>query len=160
MKIVDLGMMRNRWIRLCLACLGMILGLTACNYEDGPVLSLRSKARRMDFFRPLTYYENNGIDSTAALNQRFEDSIPSFEGRFYFDWEPDVEIQAIYNGEDVLDATDIGSWEIDGYDDFERIGVYRIPGQTWPPYWWTITRLTHRKLWLEGPGGRLLRFEE
>jgi hypothetical protein len=99
----------------------------------------------MAFFRPLTYYENNGIDSTAALSQRYE---------------PGAEIQGIYSTDDFRTSTRIGSWEIDGYDDFERIGVYRIPGQTWPPYWWTITRLTNRKLWLEGPGGRLLRFEE
>jgi hypothetical protein len=159
MKIVYLGMMRNRWIRLCLAGLGMILGLTACNYEDGPILSLRGKGARMRFMRPLTYYENNGIDSTDALNRRFEDSIPEFLGMFRFEWEPNQEIQLIHSAEE-WGSSVIGSWEIDGYDDFERIGVYRIPGQTWPPYWWTITRLTHRKLWLEGPGGRLLRFED
>jgi hypothetical protein len=149
--------MRIGCLMLGFACL---IALGGCNYEDGPVLSLRSKGRRMDFYRPMTYYENNGIDSTAVLNQRFEDSIPNFEGRFYFDWEPEFEIQGIYSSENYRTSTRIGSWEIDGFDDFERIGVYRIPGQTWPPYWWTITRLTHRKLWLEGPGGRMLRFEE
>jgi hypothetical protein len=159
MRIVYLGMMRNRWIRLCLACLGMILGLTACNYEDGPVLSLRGKGDRMTFFRPLTYYENNGIDSTSALNQRFRDSIPGFTDRFYFLYEVYAEIQGIFFEERSNQASTVGSWEIDGYDDFERISVF-IRNATWPPYWWTITRLTHRKLWLEGPGGRLLRFEE
>jgi hypothetical protein len=149
--------MRYRLLILGFACL---MALGGCNYEDGPVLSLRSKGARMTFFRPMTYYENNGIDSTAALNQRFEDSIPSFEGRFRFYFQPEVEIQGIRSSDEYSTSTRIGSWEIDGYDDFERIGVYRIPGQTWPPYWWTITRLTHRKLWLEGPGGRLLRFEE
>jgi hypothetical protein len=114
----------------------------------------------MTFFRPMSYYENNGIDSTAALNQRFEDSIPGFEGRFFFDWEPERETQVIYLSEDFSASTRIGAWEIDGYDDFERIGIYPLPGGTFPVYWWTITRLTHRKLWLEGPGGRLLRFEE
>jgi hypothetical protein len=152
--------MRNCYLRLCFAASAMILGLTACNYEDGPVISLRSRGGRMAFFRPLTYYENNGIDSTAALSQRFVDSIPGFIGAFRFEYEPGAEIQGIYSTDDFRTSTRIGSWEIDGYDDFERIGVYRIPGQTWPPYWWTITRLTHRKLWLEGPGGRLLRFEE
>jgi hypothetical protein len=153
--------MRNCYLRLCFAGLGMILGLTGCNYKDGPVLSLRSRGDRMDFTRPMTYYENNGIDSTAALNQRFEDSISNFEGQFVFRWEPDQEINFIVSSENRFATETIGFWFIDGFDDFERIFIYGIPGQTWPALnAWTITRLTHRKLWLEGPGGRLLRFEE
>jgi hypothetical protein len=149
--------MRIGCLMLGFACL---MALVGCNYEDGPVLSLRSKGRRMDFYRPMTYYENNGIDSTAVLNQRFEDSIPNFEGQFYFDWEPDAEIQAIYTSLNSPLAS-VGYWIIDGYDDFESISIYALNGQTWPwPMQWTITRLTNRKLWLEGPGGRLLRFED
>jgi hypothetical protein len=98
----------------------LVLGLNACNYEDGPVLSLRSKGTRMRFTRPLTYYENNSIDSTAALNQRFEDSIPGFQGEFRFDYEPSDELQGIFYGERSIFAESVGSWEIDGYDDFER----------------------------------------
>jgi hypothetical protein len=135
------------------------MALGGCNYEDGPVISLRSKGARMDFFRPLTYYESNGIDSTAAIIQLIEDSIPEFTGYAWFDYEPSQEIQGIYSTDDFTTASTIGSWFIEGFDDFERIAVY-ISGSTWPDRWWTITRLTHRKLWLEGPGGRLLRFEE
>jgi hypothetical protein len=150
--------MRYGCLMLGFACL---MALGGCNYEDGPVLSLRSKGARMTFFRPMTYYENNGIDSTDALNQRFEDSIPSFEGRFRFAYSIGEEAQGIDSREDYRTATQIGYWIIDGYDDFERISIYALSGQTWPwPMQWTITRLTNRKLWLEGPGGRLLRFEE
>jgi hypothetical protein len=149
--------MRNCYLRLCFAASAMILGLTGCNYEDGPVISLRSKGARMTFFRPMTYYENNGIDSTAALNQRFEDSIPSFQGSFYFIHQPGDDFFAILSGE-ARGSEAVGSWFYDT-DAFEQIAVY-IRGTTWPDRWWTITRLTHRKLWLEGPGGRLLRFEE
>jgi hypothetical protein len=153
--------MRNCYLRLCFAASAMILGLTGCNYEDGPVISLRSRGDRMDFYRPMTYFENNGFDSTEALNAIFFDSIPGFIGRFYFDWKPNEELLVIHSSEDDLTSTSIGFWFIDGYNDFERIFIYGISGQTWPALnAWTITRLTHRKLWLEGPGGRLLRFEE
>jgi hypothetical protein len=151
--------MRNCYLRLCFVASVMMLGLTACNYEDGPVLSLRSRGNRMDFYRPMTYYESNGIDSTDALNAFFADTIPIFTGRFSFDWEPNEEIMVIRSSDDYSTSVSVGSWFIDGYDEFERIAVY-ISGATWPDRWWTITSLTHRKLWLEGPGGRLLRFEE
>ncbi len=133
------------------------MAFSACEYEDGPVLSLRSKGARMTFYRPLTYYENNGIDSTDALNQRFEDSIPSFQGKFQFVHEPGEDYFFV-KPNDSRDVEAVGMWFYDT-DAFEQISVY-IKGQTWPDRWWTITRLTHRKLWLEGPGGRLLRFEK
>ncbi len=151
--------MQIHHLRLCLAALWMIIGLSACNYEDGPVLSLRSKGDRMSFYRPLTYYENSGIDSTAAVVQLIKDSIPEYTGFVRFDYEPSEEVQGIYSTDNFKTSIAIGSWIIDGFDEFERISVY-IKGSTWPDRWWTITRLTHRKLWLEGPGGRLLRFEE
>jgi hypothetical protein len=153
--------MRYSFYMVCLACLWMTLGLTGCNYEDGPVISLRSKRARMAVARPMTYYENNGIDSTAALNQRFADSIGDFAGKFYFSYEPSNEVQGIYDSEDIRNGKGLGYWLIYGYDDFESISICGLGGQTWPcPYWWTVTRLTHSKLWLERPAGRKLRFEK
>ena len=150
--------MRYGCLMLGFACL---MALGGCNYEDGPVLSLRSKGARMRFARPMTYYENNGIDSTDALNQRFEDSIPEFEGLFVFKWEPNDEIHNITSSENRFVSEIIGYYTIVGFDDFERIKVKGLAGKTWSgDLQWTITRLTNRKLWLEGPGGRLLRFEE
>jgi hypothetical protein len=137
------------------------MALGGCNYEDGPVISLRSKSARMAVARSLAYYENDGIDSTAALNQRFADSIGDFTGRFSFNYEPSVEVQGIYDSEDVLQGKGLGYWLIYGYDDFESVSICGLGGQTWPcPYWWTVTRLTNRELWLERPSGRLLRFKK
>lgn len=141
-------------LRLCLAAWAMVLGLTACNYEDGPVLSLRSKLHRVVGEKRVVYYEHNGIDSTEALNQRFQDSLPGFRGSFYFSIDTYFDVY-ILDWSDT--SSEFGAWLAGG--EFETI-LLLWKGSGFGDWDWTITRLTNRSLWLEGPDGRILHFKK
>lgn len=133
------------------------MALGGCNYEDGPVLSLRGKVRRMSGLRSIVLYEHNGIDSTEALNQIFMDSLggKGFKGEFYF--TSTMQWDAYYLIE-MKGANEYGSWT--PTDDFERLYLVLPPAPFVRLWQWRITRLTNYSLWLEGPDGRILHFKK
>jgi hypothetical protein len=127
--------------------------LSGCHhYDDGPLVSLRSKYNRIQFDRPLTYYTVDGADSLQWFLKLYQDSVPLFAGTFEFQYEPGEEGQWITNGKSDPDI--LGGWYEDGK--LERVRII-LPYMPFDMGYGEVLKLSHNAFWLRAIGGGKVR---
>ena len=134
---------KNRAILSCLLLLATIL-VVGCNaYDDGPLISLRSKANRLRATnKVISFYEVNGVDSLAGLLKGAQDSIPNWgDGVLKFDYQPNQIENYITNstGTALLGIFATG-------DAVEEMSLALL--RPFKVCCWDVIRLTKRDLWL------------
>ena len=114
-----------------------------CNgYDDGPLISLRSKDNRIIGNHKIELYEVNGIDSTDAVDMAYSGSRYEKEG---FIWSDPSDDHFIVGG-----AT-VGFWYWDENQEYLRMNLPGSPngGISFPDWLeWKVKRLTYHELWV------------
>jgi hypothetical protein len=149
-------MKRNR-IRIIalLVLLGMVAG---CRYEDGPLISLRSKESRIVGGKKIILYEVDGIDSTGYFESAFSNTTYDSTG---FQWLSENENSQVF----CTAGCFTGYWEFqqDKKTIFVRLPSPTTGGFSFPDGIWEILKLTKRDFWIKNTfGGKeyLIKFEQ
>jgi hypothetical protein len=144
-----------------------ILTASCKKYPDGPLLSLHTKAHRVDGRWNLDYLSINGYDSTSEFkNHRyygFYQFIKEKEGRTEFNYYS----YGSYGIDTNYWYAIGGEWAFDDHKNNIRISGIFNGGQPWRHFnlgifnesqatLWQIQRLTEKDMWLKGtyPDGR------
>lgn len=109
---------------------------TACKYEDGPKLSLRTKKHRAVNTWHIDKVFENGIDKTTDYKNAYVN--------YQIAIKSDNTYELTYRPFNIGDYSETGNWDFSG----DKVFINFTPKDSKNPGQWKILRLTEKETWV------------